>query len=144
MKTILFGVIFLALSYQGYSQSYQAVQITRNAEEVKGLVKVCDINETAQIPFASQSKLRDRAILKAKQTAFVNGAGIVLIILDNFADSPLNNVNIRGAGYALAVKPDKGQKEKIAGESCEDAKAELLRYKEKFGDLDAVKDVHKQ
>ena len=100
IKNLIFAVVLMVATTTVFGQkTTKDVQVTRNPNDVKGLVKVCDINESAQKLFGSQGKLREKAIEKAKVTAFEKGATIILIEVDNFAMTPINNVNIIATGY---------------------------------------------
>jgi len=137
-KIILFVSFLVLVKLNSFSQQATAedVQVTRNAADVKGLLKICAINESAGTPFGNQAKLREKAIAKAKVTAFAKGANIILIEVDNFEATPYNNVNIVGTAYqSKTLKENETMNTKVNNQSCDDVKRELKLYKEKYGDL---------
>jgi len=81
---------------------YEKVVVTRNADDVKGLVRIADVAASAKKPFGDQMALREAATTKIKKAAAKKGATIVLIQVDNFGMSPVNNVSMSGVAYAAA------------------------------------------
>ena len=49
--------------------------------------------------YGKQSKLRAKAYEQMQREAAKQGASIILISLDNFNMTPLNNVNMEGTAY---------------------------------------------
>ena len=136
MKKIIFAIFYLISPVLLSAQTADEIQVTRNPADVKGLLKICLINEIAGAPFAGQAKLREKAIAKAKKTAALKGANIILIELDNFEMTPFNNVNIVGVAYlSSTIKENQVASNNIDLASCDDIKRELKVYKEKYGDL---------
>ena len=136
MKKIIFAIFYLISPVLLSAQTADEIQITRNPADVKGLLKICTINEIAGAPFAGQAKLREKAIAKAKKTAALKGANIILIELDNFEMTPINNINIVGAAYlSKSIKEDQATSNAVDMANCDDVKQELKIYKEKYGDL---------
>ena len=104
-----FILLYLLLPIIGFSQinlpeingeaDWEKVIITRNPNDVIGLERVTTLNAETQKLFGKQSKLRKKAIEKLKKEASKQGIQIVLITLDNFSMSPINNVALEGIGY---------------------------------------------
>lgn len=103
-------IIFVVLSpFIGVSQinfpqingeeDWEKVIITRNPDDVKGLQRVGSVEGKASALYGGQRKLRKKATEKIKREAAKQGASIVLISLDNFAMSPVNNVQMQGTAY---------------------------------------------
>ena len=136
MKKIIFAIFYLISPVLLSAQIADEIQVTRNPADVKGLLKICTINETTAAPFTGQAKLREKAIAKAKKTAALKGANIILIELDNFEMTPINNINIVGAAYlSKSIKEDQATSNAVDMANCDDVKQELKIYKEKYGDL---------
>ena len=136
MKKIIFAIFYLISPVLLSAQIADEIQVTRNPADVKGLLKICTINETTAAPFTGQAKLREKAIAKAKKTAALKGANIILIELDNFEATPFNNVNIVGVAYlSSTIKENQVASNNIDLANCDDIKRELKVYKEKYGDL---------
>ena len=84
---------------RGEKVSEEDIIITRNPEDIKGLTRLGDVSSEASRLYGKQSKLRDEATKKLKKEAAKLGASIVLITVDNFAMTPINNVNMVGTAY---------------------------------------------
>lgn len=84
---------------RGEKVSEEDIIITRNPEDIKGLTRLGDVSSEASRLYGKQSKLRDEATKKLKKEAAKLGATIVLITVDNFAMTPINNVNMVGTAY---------------------------------------------
>lgn len=145
MKNLLFILFFLFLHSILLGQgTYKDVVVTRDVNDIKKLKKVGDISESSSAPFGGQAKLREKAIDKAKKSTFEKGGNTLLIEVDNFAMTPLNNVNIEGKAYydkSLNIKninPNTSNNsitENSDEASCEDIRKELKAYKAKYGEL---------
>jgi hypothetical protein len=81
------------------TQNWEKVVITKNPEDVKGLQRIDDVSAETSILYGKQAKLREKTTIKIKQAAAKLGATIVLITVDDFAMSPINNVNMVGTAY---------------------------------------------
>jgi hypothetical protein len=78
------------------------VSYTRLPEDVKGLTKLGVVHGKASKVFGSQDKLREKAIAKAQAEAAALGATVILITVDNFEATPINNVTIEAVAYGPA------------------------------------------
>jgi len=91
------------LSLNGFGQitesDWEKVVVTRNSDDVKGLKRAGDVNAETSILYGKQSKLREDTTIKIKKEAAKVGASIVLISVDEFAMTPINNVNMVGVAY---------------------------------------------
>ena len=118
----LFLMLFATLSFIGYAQTnsdWEKVIITRNPEDIKGLKRLNDVSAETSRLYGKQSKLRDETTKKIKQEAAKIGATIVLITVDNFAMTPINNVNMVGTAYSGEVSQQEEkvlQKAEVSGE----------------------------
>ena len=118
----LFLMLFATLSFIGYAQTnsdWEKVIITRNPEDIKGLKRLNDVSAETSRLYGKQSKLRDETTKKIKQEAAKIGATIVLITVDNFAMTPINNVNMVGTAYSGEVSQQEEkvpQKVEVSGE----------------------------
>jgi len=145
MKNLLLILCLFFLQSIAFGQgTYKDVVVTRDVNDVKKLKKIGDINESATAPFGGQAKLREKAIDKAKKSTFEKGGNTLLIEVDNFAMTPLNNVNISGKAYydkSLNVKntnptaSNTSSTDNADDESCDDVRKELKAYKAKYGEL---------
>lgn len=79
--------------------NWETVLITRNTDDVKGLQRVQQLNASTSRVYGKQSKLREETEVKLKQQAAQLGASVVLINIDEFAMSPINNINMVGVAY---------------------------------------------
>jgi C4-type Zn-finger protein len=102
---------------------YEKVVVTPNPDDVKGLVRIGDVAASAKKVFGDQTALREAATVKIKKAAAKKGATIVLIQVDNFGMSPINNVSMSGVAYASASKAADANQE--AGDSSAEAKKEV-------------------
>ncbi len=95
----LFSLFFL--SQIGFSQrnDWEKIIITKNPDDVKGLRRLNEVSAEAARFYGKQSKLRDEATKKLKQEAAKIGATIILLSVDKFAMTPVNNVVIEGIAY---------------------------------------------
>lgn len=116
-------IICLTLSHFGFAQSSD-IQIYRNPEEVKGLIRVEEVSAKAMKTFGKQEKLRAQAIEMLKEEAREINATAVLIHKDEWALNPLNNVYLVGVAYR-APKPGE-----LKSEPEEDYVAKLKKLKE--------------
>ncbi len=97
-KSILF--LFLLSTGIVFSQSEKKeIILTKIASEVEGLIRLGDISASSSIPFAGQKKLRKKARKKLIKEAELLRADIVLVTVDDFAMTPINNVNVEGVAY---------------------------------------------
>jgi hypothetical protein len=78
---------------------FENVIITKDPNEVLGLIKKGDVEGKAFKYFGNESKLRVTATDKLKKEAANKGAFIILIQSDNFSMSPINNVTLTGIAY---------------------------------------------
>ncbi len=109
MKRLLATLIVLLSPLFGHSQielptvesesDWEKVIITRNVDDIDGLVRVETIVTESKKLFGSQSKLRKKAIDQLKVECAKKGVSIALITLDNFSNSPINNVQIEATLY---------------------------------------------
>ena len=79
--------------------SWEKVIVTRNPDDVKGMTRIDDVSASAHMFFGDPGSLRKTATNKIKQEAAKLGATIVLIQTDDFAATPINNVNMVGVAY---------------------------------------------
>ncbi len=79
--------------------SPEKIDFTRLPDDVKGKTKLGIVHGKAQKAFGDQDMLREKAIAEAKVEAAKLGATIMLITLDNFEQTPLNNVAIEAVAY---------------------------------------------
>ncbi|HPD94631.1 MAG: hypothetical protein H6537_05505 [Bacteroidales bacterium] len=108
-----FGLIFIflsVLSLNGFAQitesDWEKVVVTRNSDEVKGLKRAGDVSAETSRLYGKQSKLREETTIKIKKEAAKLGSTIVLISVDEFAMTPINNVNMVGVAYFQDNKTD--------------------------------------
>ena len=103
----LFGLFFL--SQIGFSQNkdWEKIIVTKNPEDVKGLQRLREVSAEAARFYGKQSKLRDEATKKLKQEAAKLGATAVLLSVDEFAMSPINNVSMVGMCFTDGSVPVK-------------------------------------
>jgi len=78
---------------------WKKVIITLNKDEIVGYTRVGDISAETSKLYGKQSKLREETTIKIKKEAAKIGASIVLISVDEFAATPINNVNMVGVAY---------------------------------------------
>ena len=78
---------------------WQSVILTRNTDDVKGLNRVCSVKGEATKIYGKQSKLRAKASEQMQREAAKQGASIILVTVDNFEMTPLNNVSMEGTAY---------------------------------------------
>ncbi len=104
MKSVI--LIFSILTFfsvsvfsQNSENDWQKVIVTRNPEDVKGLKRAGDVSAETSILYGRQSKLREETTIKIKKEAAKLGATLVLIQVDDFAMTPINNVNMIGVAY---------------------------------------------
>jgi len=90
---------------------YEKVIVTRNPDDVKGLARIGDVSASAKKVFGDQTALREAATVKLKKAAAKKGATIVLIQVDNFGMSPINNVSMSGVAYSAATKAGETKQE---------------------------------
>jgi hypothetical protein len=81
--------------------SWVEVVLTKNPDDVKGLLKVGEVEGKAQKVFGSQSSLRKKARENIKKETSKIGATIVLIDTDEFTNTPINNVYISGIAWRI-------------------------------------------
>lgn len=104
VKTVI-GTLFLLFlvsqSLKAQSIPIDSVTITRDSEDknIKELEKGEELYASHSIPFGGAKKLREKAIDKLKVEAAQKGYAFVLILKDEFSNSPINNVNIVAVGY---------------------------------------------
>jgi len=95
----LVGISQIELSVINSEDDWEKVIITRNTDDIKGLKRVATVDGEAQKLYGKQSKLRAQATEQIKRKAAKQGAAIVLISLDNFSMSPINNIQMEGTAY---------------------------------------------
>jgi len=78
---------------------FEKVIITKDPNEVLGLVKKGDVQSKASKLYGKESKLRVTATDDLKKEAVKKGGFIILIQSDNFSMSPINNVTLTGVAY---------------------------------------------
>ena len=78
---------------------FEKVILTKDPNEVIGLVKKGEVQSKAQKGFGKESKLRITATEDLKKEVAKKGGFIVLVQSDNFSNSPLNNVTLSGIAY---------------------------------------------
>ena len=88
-----------AASYATTENSWEKVIVTRNPDDVKGMTRVDEVSASAHMFFGDPGSLRKAATVKIKQEAAKLGASVVLIQTDDFAPTPINNVNLVGVAY---------------------------------------------
>ena len=143
----LFLMLFVALSFIGYAQTnndWEKVIITRNPEDIKGLKRLNDVSAETSRLYGKQSKLRDETTKKIKQEAAKIGATIVLITVDNFAMTPINNVNMVGTAYSGEVSQQEEkvpQKVEVSGEKVSEEDIIITRNPEDIKGLTRLGDV---
>ncbi len=120
----LFGLFFL--SQIGFSQNkdWEKIIVTKNPEDVKGLQRLREVSAEAARFYGKQSKLRDEATKKLKQEAAKLGATAVLLSVDEFAMSPINNVSMVGMCFTDGSVP---VKESTATETANDKEIILTK-----------------
>lgn len=110
MKTAILFLLFTLVAIPTFSQDstsvainsdWEKVIITNNIDDVKGMERIGEVNESTMIPYARQSKLREKTREKVKKSAYTLGGSMVLIQTDQFSMAPLNNVNIIGTVYRI-------------------------------------------
>lgn len=81
------------------------------------MIRIGDISASSSIPFGGQKKLRKKARKKLTKEAKLLRADVVLINVDNFAMTPINNVNLEGTAYKYASDDDKKVKSETKTEN---------------------------
>lgn len=97
---ILLLVSNICLCQTSSENGWERIIITRNADDIKGFTKIAEISADAKKLYGNQSKLREEATIKLKKEATKLGASIVLIQVDNFSMSPINNISLIGVAYS--------------------------------------------
>ena len=94
-------VIFLSLTAAlfAFGADPSSVVVSRNTDDVKGMVKLGDVSADSHMPFGSQANLRRKCTDKIKRDSAALGATVVLITKDEFAGTPINNVEMLGVAY---------------------------------------------
>ncbi|HCT94996.1 MAG: hypothetical protein A2X19_09525 [Bacteroidetes bacterium GWE2_39_28] len=109
-KLILILFLLSVFSLDGFAQKtetdWEKVIVTRNSDDVKGLKRSGDVSAVTSMVLGKQSKLRKETTIKIKKEAAKIGASIVLISSDEFAMTPINNVNMVGVAFFLDNKND--------------------------------------
>ena len=102
MKKLFFLFSLFFLSQIGLSQKndWEKIIITKNPDDVKGLRRLNEVSAEAARFYGKQFKLRDEATKKLKQEAAKIGATIILLSVDEFAMTPINNVNMIGTAFS--------------------------------------------
>ena len=80
-------------------EDWEKVIVTKNPNDVQGLIPMEEIEVRSMKAFGRQSKLRNEAKEKLKRECAKKNISIVLITDDVFSAQPLNNVNIIGTPY---------------------------------------------
>lgn len=81
---------------------WEKVILTKIPDDVKGLVRVGDLQGKGQKAFGDPGKLRVVATEQIKREAAKKGAAVVFISFDEFSQQPLNNVTLQGTAYKAA------------------------------------------
>ena len=105
MKQTITIFLLCFLSVVAFGQTspevkWEDVIITRNPADIKDLKRINDVSAETSRLYGKQSKLRDETTIKIKQEAAKLGATIVFITVDNFAMTPINNINMVGTAYS--------------------------------------------
>jgi uncharacterized protein YbjQ (UPF0145 family) len=128
---LLLGCVAVGTSFAA-DPDVSKVTYTRLSDDVKGMVKLGTVHGKAQKAFGSQDKLREKAIAQAAAEAAKLGATTILITLDQFSPSPLNNVAIEAVAYG----PSKGD---TSNEAPTTAKPEEKKAAEAVAPTDPAK-----
>ena len=85
---------------QTFTESdWEKIIVTRNKDEIVGFIRIGEVSAETSRLYGKQSKLREETTTKIKKEAAKIGASIVLISVDEFAMTPINNVNMIGVAY---------------------------------------------
>ena len=79
--------------------NWEDIIVTKNPNEVKDLKRVGEVEAEAKKVFGKESKLRKSAMEKLKKEAALKGGTVIFLEVDNFGNSPINNVTMRGTVY---------------------------------------------
>ena len=96
----LFSLFFLSQIGLSQKNDWEKIIITKNPDDVKGLRRLNEVSAEAARFYGKQFKLRDEATKKLKQEAAKIGATIILLSVDEFAMTPINNVNMIGTAFS--------------------------------------------
>jgi hypothetical protein len=109
MRKLFFLFSLFFLSQIGFSQNkdWEKIIVTKNPEDVKGLTRLKEVSAEAARFYGKQSKLREEATKKLKQEAAKLGATAILLSVDEFAMSPVNNVSMVGMCFTDGSVPVK-------------------------------------
>jgi len=113
----LVGISQIELSVINSEDDWEKVIITRNTDDIKGLKRVATVDGEAQKLYGKQSKLRAQATEQIKRKAAKQGAAIVLISLDNFSMSPINNIQMEGTAYKVSKNEETLTKDDVSNTS---------------------------
>lgn len=129
-KTLIF--LFLLTFSLTYAQSEpNEVILTKIPSEVEGLIRIGDISASSSIPFGGQKKLREKARKELIKEAQLLRADVVLITVDNFAMTPINNVNLEGIAYKYTkVEKVINKKEKSVDKNTENNNITVNKWDE--------------
>lgn len=104
---LLFGLFFLLQIGFSQNKDWEKIIVTKNPEDVKGLTRLKEVSAEAARFYGKQSKLREEATKKLKQEAAKLGATAILLSVDEFAMSPVNNVSMVGMCFTDGSIPVK-------------------------------------
>jgi ribosomal protein L21 len=136
----------LSLNAFATAPSWEKVVITKNPEDVKGFTRIDDVSAETSRLYGKQSRLREETTIKIKQAAAKLGADIVLITVDNFAMSPINNVNMVGTAYASVdampkSKIEEQKQDSINSEETDWTKVIITKNTEDIKGLQRIDDI---
>lgn len=114
--SVLFACLPAGIAFAG--SAADQVAYTRVADDVKNLEKLGVVHGKASRFFGDQDKLRAKALRQAQEDAAKLGATVILITVDDFEPTPVNNVSIEAVAYRPAGPSGKAQ------ESGKDRKVE--------------------
>ena len=93
--------------------NWEDIIVTKNPNEVEGLERLGEVEAEAKKVFGKESKLRNSAMEKLKKEAALKGGSIVFLETDNFGNSPINNVTMRGTVYGSGSNKTISDKQQI-------------------------------
>lgn len=101
MKISIVSILFvlgLLVVNISFAQSIE-VLVTRDKADVADMVKGEELYSKHSKLYGSSNKIRKIAIEKLKVVAVEKGYDAVLIVKDEFGNTPINNVNLVAIGY---------------------------------------------
>jgi len=131
MKKTLFFLFLLTFSLTFSQSKSDEVILTKIPSEVEGLIRIGDISASSSIPFGGQKKLRKKARKKLIKEAQLLRADVVLITVDNFAMTPINNVSLEGTAYKYPKEDEvNNEKEKAINKKIESSNIIVNKWDE--------------